>query len=181
MPPRARSTASGAHVSHRLVPKCISATSARPSASARILFPAPPITTSAAARTDSLAAARLSFFESPVTQIKPSFASESRARCGTSVAPPPIAPDTPDVAPGCATPHTMIGSSAFSGNGRPTTPPTALPRNATPMRHCTASSRPSTNSLVPSTGSTNTVSELVGSVHDAMGGDEETSQTSFFS
>ena len=46
-------------------------------------------------------------------------------------------------------------------------PATARPRHATPTRHCTASSRPSTNSRVPSTGSTNTVSASRGSVQSA--------------
>ena len=70
-PPRARTTASGAHVSHRLVPKCITAASTRPSATARSLLPAPPIWTQRVPpgtrpSSTALAAARRGFFESPV-------------------------------------------------------------------------------------------------------------------
>lgn len=68
LPPQAPTMAEGAHESHRLVPKCMIARSAAPSAASSSLCPAPPTTwwwpppASAAAR----AAPSTAFDESPV-------------------------------------------------------------------------------------------------------------------
>ena len=146
----------------------MSAISARPSATARILFPAPPMTAFVAQSATTRAAARLAFVESPVTHVAPFFSPSG----GGVARGAPATPLSPAARPGLATPHTTEVSCSRlpSGNGSPMAPATARPRHATPIRHCTAPSLPSTNSRVPSTGSTNTVSASIGSFHsDASG------------
>jgi hypothetical protein len=63
----------------------------------------------------------------------------------------------------------LEGSCQSPWNGRPITPATARPYTETPMSVWTAESLPSTNSLVPSRGSTNTHTADEGTLRSAAG------------
>ena len=150
-PPRARITASGAAVSHKEVPKCITARSHAPSATDKILVPAPPTHTAVPPSSSAtvFAAASSGFFESPVVTIGAA-SDASRHDSGRA----PTAP-----APAPARPYTAAASAPKSpaGKGRPIAPATERPPTATPTSDCTFARRSSTYSRVPSSGSTKIV------------------------
>mmetsp|Transcript_8157 Transcript_8157/g.26992 ORF Transcript_8157/g.26992 Transcript_8157/m.26992 type:complete len:302 (+) Transcript_8157:1356-2261(+) len=178
LPPAARTMASGAHVSQSDVPKCMSANSARPSATASNLFPAPPMTpceyvaplSKAAVFTISFAAMRAAFLESPLTERISAVGLSYLIGHGTPRA--PWTPMTPRLVPGATMPNTAQASARStspSGNGNPITPATARPRTAIPIKHCTACNLDSTNSRVPSTGSMNNVTSAASHVNKDKG------------
>ena len=148
--------AEGAHVSHKCVLKCCIERSQWPSAADNIFRPAPPtmcavpLLPSATVR----AAPSIALLESPVSTIglaAPACAYVPSGAVGRS-------PRQPTPSPGA--PYTMHAFSSVlnspDGKGRPMAPAVARPLTLRPTSDCTFSNRPSTNSRVPSRGSTKT-------------------------
>eukprot|EP00967_Tisochrysis_lutea_P133112 scaffold233081_cov28-Tisochrysis_lutea.AAC.3 len=130
------------------------ARSARDSAAARILAPAPPspIGEQPLAKAAVLAAPRTSFDESPVkTSGRGSSGLVAGGEARTPCVPTPV-PSRPYTT---AAPSHAVSQCAPLGNGKPIAPPTARPCTEIPTSERTFPSLPSTNSRVPSRGSTN--------------------------
>ena len=145
-PAARRITASGAAVSHKEVPKCITAGSHAPSATDKISVPAPPAHGGAAVfERDRLRRRQQRNCESPVVTI-----GRRATRRGIRAARRPPAP-----AP--ARPHRRrVGAQIAAGKGRPIAPATGRPPTATSER-LHVCGRSSACSRVPSSRSTKIV------------------------
>ena len=156
-------------VSQYEVPKCMIDRSADPSATLSILAPAPPMTSCEPPEASAVdvAATRMRLEESPVVTT----GRAASAAVGFSEERLPKVPVPAPTRPYTTAASALEGSSAPLGNGRPMAPATARPRTEIPTSDWTLERRPSTNSRVPSSGSTNMVIAVSGTASaDAASG-----------